>query len=94
MTFKTKKPVIHGRQYDKTGFYWAVIYKPHRSKGHITAIYPRGRDAEMEVNRSNRHWKEQGWAPAWSVKRFKFFFRGTEIDAYEHSWERKEKRLT
>lgn len=71
---------------------WAVMYKPSgRAKPHITAMYPRGDDARRQVLGINRDWEKQGFGGShWSVKRFFFYFRGDEIDAYEHSWQRSE----
>ncbi len=84
----------NARPYDKSGFYWAVMYKPRGiSKPHICSIHPNWDDARRQVLGANRRWKEQGMGDwHWSVKRFMFRFRGSEIDAFEHEWRRREKR--
>jgi hypothetical protein len=83
-------------QYDKSTFYWAVTYQANkRCKPHIVRIYPRGNDARQYALSSNRHFKEQGFGDwHFAVKRFMFYFKGTEIDAYEHEWQRVEMRKT
>ncbi len=87
------KPTPDGKVYDKKGFYWGVMYRAnHRCKPYITALYPTGRQAEIQVIGINRSWEKQGLgANHWSVKRFFFYFKGSEIDAYEHDWHRLEK---
>lgn len=89
------KEKIYGHAYDKKGFFWAVMYRPNfRCKPHITCLYPRETEARQDVFHTNRRWKEQGFGDnKWSVKRFFFYFRGSEIDAYEHEWFRAEKKL-
>lgn len=81
--------------YDKSCFMWALTYKPNsRCKPHITQMYVNGNEAKREAYSINRRWKEQGMGENhWGVKRYMFRFRGEEIDAYEHSWERKEKHV-
>ena len=84
-----------GRRYDSSGFYWALMYQPsRRAKPYISAIYPKHGDARSRAVDCNRHWKEQGLGEnglvSWTVKRFKFYFRGTEIDAYAHEFQRQE----
>lgn len=83
---------VHAVPYDKNQFMWGLMYQAHKGcKPHIVRMYPRGRDAQREANRTNTRWREQGFKDdCWSVKRFKFYYRGAEIDAYEHDWERTE----
>lgn len=90
---KRQPPKVHGQPYDKSHFMWGLMYR-HRasSKPRVVRMYERGRDAQREANMINSRWeKEYGWKGHWSVKRFMFYFRGAEIDAYEHEWERLEK---
>lgn len=84
-----KKEKIIGKLYDRTAWFWAVMHKRH-----ITAIYPRYDEARREVFFSNQRWEKLGWGREWYAKRFKYHFRGTEIDAYEHEFKRKEKKLS
>ena len=77
---------VVGKIYTRNDFYWAVMYKRR-----ITAIYPRESDARTTVFKSNLTWQKNGWKKDWSVKRFRYYFRGSEIDAYEHEYRRKEK---
>lgn len=82
---------VEGRRYDSTGYYWALMYKPSgRAKPHIVALYPHGNDARREATRINH---EPFWSgkKQWSTKRFKLYFRGTEVDMYEHLFSRVEK---
>ena len=78
--------------YDRNQFMWGLMYQANRRcKPHVVRMYPRGRDAQREANYNNRYWeKEFGKNWCWQVKRFKFYYRGSEIDAYEHDWERTE----
>lgn len=94
MNDKPKESPPYARDYRKTDFYWAVMYKPSaRAKPHIICIYPRHRDAVIEAMGINRRWKEQGFGDQYfSVMRFRFRFKGVEIDAYQHIFERNEKR--
>ena len=94
MSIVIKKENIHGHEYDKDAFFWGVMYKASGSRGkpHIVSLHPRGRDAERIVKSNNRRWEENGWQPGWSLKRFKFYFKGEEIDAYEHTREVKHKK--
>lgn len=80
-----KKPVIGGKEYDTQGFYWAKIYR-----NRITALYPNEREARQGVLGANATWEKNNWPREWSVKRFKFYFKGTEIDGFQHYWEREE----
>ncbi len=77
---------VNGKQYDKNDWYWAVMHKKH-----IVAIYPRFSEARQHAFHSNKRWEANGWAPNWTTKRFRFYFKGSEIDAYEHEWQRTEK---
>ena len=72
-------------------WFWAVMYKPSgRSKPYITTLYPRWKEAKSNAHDANRQWEQLGWRKAFSTKRFRFYFKGLEIDAYEHMWERSE----
>lgn len=84
-----------GRRYDSNRFYWALMYQAsRRCVPRISEIHPRQSDAKRRAMDCNRYWKEQGLGKevvkAWTVKRFKFYFRGTEIDAYAHEFQREE----
>lgn len=83
---------LNGKPYDSNSYYWALMYKPSgRGKAHIVCLYPKGNDARSEALRINKSpfWEGKN---AWSVKRFHFYFRGTEIDAYAHEFQRIEKK--
>lgn len=54
-------------------------------------MYPRHNDAREHCMSSNKRWKDNGWEEAYTVVRFQGHFRGTEIDIYEHKYERHEK---
>ena len=84
-----KEPKIGGREYDSNAFYWAKMYR-----NRIQSLHDREGDVRGDVLKLNREWERNGWNKEWSVKRFKLYFRGEEIDSYEHSWERNEKRLS
>lgn len=91
---KKRPPAVHGNTYDTNHFMWALMYRHKMSaKPRIVRMYERARDAQMEANRINAEWRDKyGWSDKhWSTRRFMFYFRGVEIDAYEHDWERKEK---
>jgi len=77
---------VGGKDYRKNDFYWAVVYG-----NHITAIYPRQADARTSVVHNNVRWEQHGWGRPWRIVRFRYRFKGTEIDSYLHSFERKEK---
>lgn len=83
----TKEEKVISVPYDKKQMFWAVMYRKQ-----IVCLYPRGRDAEREVNLNNTTWKNRGWGTPWHVKRFKYMFKGEEIDAYEHIYQRTEKK--
>lgn len=76
--------------YRKTDFYWAVMYKPSGlGKPHVVCIYPRQRDAKSEAIQSNRNWKKLSMSgEPYSIMRFRFQFKGVDIDAYEHTFVR------
>jgi len=79
--------------YDKNCFFWGVMYKPSsRAKPHVVSLHPKGNDARRIALHNNRQWEKEGWGAKWSVKRFKFYFKGEEIDAYEHTREVKKKK--
>lgn len=77
----------------KKCFMWAVMYQPNlKSKPHVVKLYPTERDAKVEVYQANKRWKDLGYGHwHWNVKRFVLYFRGDEIDAYDHEWLRTEK---
>lgn len=87
---KEKRPT--GYRYNEGPvWFWAVMYKPRgRAKPYITVLYPRWKEAKSHVMEANREWAKNGWREAFSTKRFRFYYRGIEIDAYEHMWDRKE----
>lgn len=86
---REKKPTGNEYKTPERQWYWAVMYKPSgRSKPYVTILYPRWREAKQHAIASNREWTRNGWRDAFSVKRFAFYFRGSEIDAYEHEWSR------
>lgn len=79
-----------GRPYDKIEFAWAIMYKANaRCRPHVCYFYTSGLEARREANLLNR--KDSILSGKWSVKRFRFYYRGSEIDAYEHDFERREK---
>ena len=81
-----KRPKIGTVNYQATQFVWAVLYR-----NNISRIYVRGRDAQRKVIKNNLEWKKNGWGNDWSTMRFRYRFKGKEIDSYLHDWERKEK---
>ena len=90
---KKKRPVVKGNRYDTTAMYWAVMYNPFgRSKPYIVTLYTRYSEAKSHMRRSNNQWEKNGWKPAFTVQRFMLYFRGNEVDMYEHRWERVEKK--
>lgn len=68
-------------------FYWAIMYGQRPEK-----FYRCGRDAQRSCNQSNTWFEKQGVSCRYWVKRFKFNFKGSEVDIYEHEWQRKEKK--
>lgn len=74
-------------------FYWAVMYQANRRcKPYITRFYRKGRDAHVHKNKSNKDFEGSGFGNwHYSVKRYRFYFKGTEVDAYEHEFTRKQK---
>ncbi len=82
-----RKPAVDGKKYDSNGWYWACMYRKR-----IVALYPRHYEARERAFRANLDWEKNGWPREWSTKRFRFYFKGLEIDAYEHEWERTEKQ--
>lgn len=76
---------VGGKDYRKTDFFWAVVYM-----NRISAIYPRQADARREAYPLNARWERNGWGRPFRIVRFRYHFKGAEIDAYVHSWERTE----
>lgn len=81
-----RKPAVDGKMYDRNGFWWGVTYGKR-----IVHFYPRWGDARSHAFQQNLIWEKNGWGKQWGTKRFKFYMKGAEVDAYEHDWERTEK---
>ena len=73
------------KKYDRNCFYWALMYR----KG-VVSLHPREDEPRREALFANRRWEKEFGKSPWHVKRFKFYFRGTIIDGYEHWWMRNE----
>lgn len=68
-------------------FYWCVMYEQRP-----VVFYPTHRDAKHYMFEANRGFAEHNINIKYWIKRFRFNFKGSEIDIYEHEFKRKEKK--
>lgn len=80
MTKKNKEEKILTKPYDKTDYFWAVIY----GKKQVVAIYPRKSDASWHKFQATNVDKSEAWKSKWWIKKFLFKFKGDEIDVFEY----------